>query len=172
MFNKRKLASYSKTLHSCLLLEKRLAGAGIEAGLTLEGKKPIGAFAKIKTLNKTLREDLGERGELCFDFDLKGNLTLLLTFSWGMKDPEFEILKEIFYENAPDDDDEDEESRVFHDLVFCEFTEEDVTQVKYMLYGVKSGELAERTRRLLGYVFNLLDILYEDLEEEYGESDD
>lgn len=172
MFNKRKLASYSKTLHSCLLLEKRLEGAGIEAGLTLEGKKPIGAFAKIKTLNKTLREDLGERGELCLDFDLKGNLSLLLTFSFGMDDPEFETLKEIFYENAPDDDDEDEESRVFHDLEFCEFTEEDVTQVKYMLYGVKSGELALRTRRLLGYVFNLLDILYEDLEEEYGESDD
>lgn len=173
MFEKRKLEPVRAELHRLIKKFPRLAGAVISSGFINRGRKKIAAFAKTKEISKQLAEELGNGGSLQYRYDLDGTLTVTLTFGYAKGSDEYEIVKEIFYDDVVDGI-ADGLEYCFNHLELKTYTDEPVCDYIYTFNNVQRDEIAEAVMPLYYDMENSLDILWETFEEEFGlgESDD
>ena len=152
------------TLREALAAQPRTENSTVAYGTVTDSKLPA---AMLTALDKTLSEDLGPRGRVSIRYDQKRNeLCLLLVFSYAEGSEEIKVV-----ENCLEDFDvEDEEGKLPGDVTaweICYITTAPVTEVSFYAENVERRELREAADRLLGGVFDWLDIVYEAFEEEF-----
>lgn len=167
MFEKRKLEKIRPILHEIVANDFHLGGLTMASGKTKLGRKYTGTYAKVKTLNETLRVGLGENGGLSLTYRTDKTLTLKLTFSWS-EGATYDQMRTTFYEYEDEEADEDlpEDLQTYHDLLLNTFEDDGYTELTYTVKDVKLDDVGARAKRLLEYVLNIYDVYLEELLEE------
>ena len=174
MFEKSKLKKVSDSLSDIFMNEFRLVGCSITSGYLKTKTKYTGTYVKIKSMNETLLRELGDRGEFNLSYRLDNTLKLVLVFSCGVNDDDYEFVRRHFYEYEEDNDYEDypEDLVPYNNLHLTNYTEDNLTEFTYTLTNVTPNKVHTRAKNLLDHVFNSLDIYLEELLEAYGELDE
>ena len=170
MFEKRKLEKIRPVLHEIIANDFHLGGLKMASGKTKRGRKYTGTYAKVKTLNETLRVGLGENGGLILTYRTDKTLTLKLTFSWSEGEI-YDQMRTTFYEdeNEEADDGLPEDLQTYHELLLNTFDDDGYTEITYTVNNVDPATVGKRAKILLGHALNIYDIYLENLLEEYGE---
>ena len=91
----------------------------------------------------------------------------MLSFSYGEDSDEYEIVKDVFFDNEQDIDiDPDYPEENYH-LDFTTYTNDSVMEFTYTYSNVKISEIQRFTKYLFDYLNNSFDILYEQFDEEF-----
>ena len=167
MFEKRKLEKIRPILHEIVANDFHLGGLTMASGKTTLGRKYTGTYAKVKTLNETLRVGLGENGGLILSYRTDKTLTLKLTFSWS-EGATYDQMRTTFYEYEDEEADAGlpDDLVTYHDLLLNTFEDDGYTELTYTVKDVKLDDVGVRAKRLLEYVLNIYDIYLEELLEE------
>ena len=152
------------TLREALAAQPRIENARVAYGTATKSKLPA---AFLPSLDKTLAEDLGSMGKVTLYYNQEAKeLCLLLLFSYGEGSEEMKLIKDCL----EDFDVDDEEGKLPGNVTaweICYITTAPVTEISFFAEHVERRELRESADRLLGEVFDWLDIVYETFEEEF-----
>ena len=157
--------------------QSRTEGVQVRIGFYKPENAPC-AFLKEEDLGPTLREDLGEEGAvLLYYLESEKKLVFRLTFSYGEGSDEMELIGECL---DSIDIEEDEELRLPGDVtaIHTEYMVDendeiiDATDINFISEGIEKEDVARAADSLVGYVFHWLDVVYETMEEEFGEGDE
>ena len=155
--------SITETLHGVLVAHPRLEGAPVAVGTVTRTGDPC---AFVKELRKTLLEDLGgEEGKVVLGYNASEmTLYLMLTFNYGQDSEEMKLIDEHL------DFDMDSEDMLPGDITDVEtryILKQPLTELFFYAKNVEQKCLKEAASRLVDYVFDWLDIIYEAFEEEF-----
>lgn len=170
MFRKKKFLTVRDSFRSLLGKMGRFGSHKLAFGTTQTLFWYHEAFAEAKAFKGAAREELGENGYMRFEYTQKGLLTLTVGFDCFEGDDMFDLVRTVFYENEKDAfDGYDKEDRPYHLLRFVRGAAGSITKAVYELEGVAFEEVTVKADRLLDYVNNTLDILHDEMDDEFGE---
>lgn len=152
-----------KTLRDTLAAAPRVEGKEVGIGIL---KKDAYPSAFVKVLGPTLKEDLGDAGRVIFYYNTaKEELTLLLSFCYGQDSAEMEVIQDCL--DTFDLEDENPLPGDVRRLHTTYIENADLTEINFISEGVTHKNLKEAADRLVSFVFDWLDIVYEAFEEEF-----
>ncbi len=156
-------ASIADILRDVLVAHPRLEGAPVSVGTITRTGNPC---AFVKKLGKTLLEDLGgEEGKVVLSYNASEMaLCLMLTFTYGEGSEEMKLIDEHL---DFDMDSEDMLPGDITDIETCYILNRPLTEQFFYARNVELTYLKKAASRLVDYVFNWLDIIYEAFEEEF-----
>ena len=169
LFGKKKTAvanisETQKILGQALAKQKRVEGAPILACVMADSKAQ-GVF--IKEPGQTLSEDLGgSNGIVLYYLKREKRLTLILKYAYEEGSEEIKLVEECLEDF---DLDLSPEERLPGDVTAIHtkyITDKARTNVELSADGVKPRDLASAADRLLGSVFDWLDVVYEQFDEQ------
>ena len=155
-----------KILGNVLSNHRRTEKAPICHGIFADFGAPC---AYIKTLGRALLEDLGKDGEVILYYHQKEKMLVLeLTFSYVDGSDEMAIIQECL-----ECFDTEEEETLPGDVTrTCTDFFTDATEIQFIAEDVERKDLEFAARSLVGHIFDWLDIVWENIQEEFGEDDE
>lgn len=166
MIKTKKREATRKLLHNTFVELPRLrGGCVISSGYIKTGIFYESVYAKTKELKGLMREELGDRGFMQLVYGKDRALVLSIGFSWGKNDEEYELIKQIFFDDHEDAfDGYSDDELPYHDLKLVNVIDVNMTRIEYRLNDLEYEDIAKRLDRLLDYVVNAFDI-YTDIRE-------
>ena len=141
MFEKRKLEPARVVLHDSFRGFPRALGCTVSSGFYKNGKKYTEAYVKTTKITKQFAEEIGRNGAVETTYALDGTLTVKLSFSYDKDSDEYEIVKDVFFDNEEDIDVDPDYPEENYQLHFKTYTDEPLMEFIYTYTNIKVSEI-------------------------------
>ena len=159
---------YREILMNVLARQPRVEKMPIAGGRINETQEP---FAKIHELGPAMLQDLGKKGKVRISYNQsQQKLTALLVFSYQKGDDEIDVIKDAL--DTIDLDHEFFFPGEIYDYQIIYYTDTKLTGISFYTKEVTPKNLEKSAEKLLGNVFDWMDVYSEAYEDAYGICDD